>query len=83
MRKAVLDGSARSLSANPMQIAGKTGTAQWSSNKPPHAWFTSFGPLDHPEIVVTILVEEAGEGSSVAIPLAKVIYEWWWIHHHS
>lgn len=77
LRSAVTVGSAKSLGALPYRIAGKTGTAQWSSSKKPHAWFTSFAPYEEPEIVVTIAVEEGGEGSAVAAPIAADIYAWY------
>lgn len=55
-------------------VGCKTGTAENSNkNKLPHAWFTIFAPFDKPEIVLTVLVEDAGEGSEVAAPIAKEI----------
>ena len=77
MRQAVTEGSAVRLSYLRQAVAGKTGTAQWHSQKDTHAWFTGFGPYEDPEIVVTVLVEEGGEGSAVAVPLAYDIFEWW------
>jgi len=77
MRQTVTFGSARSLASAPVAVAGKTGTAQWSSNKPNHAWFTGFAPYDKPQIVITILIEQGGEGSSVAVPIAREVLEWY------
>ena len=77
MRRTVTAGSARSLQSVPVTVAGKTGTAQWSSKKNHHAWFTGFAPYDNPEIVITILVEEGGEGSDAAVPIAKEFLEWY------
>lgn len=77
LRRAVTDGSARALSDLPFKVAGKTGTAEWNSQKSPHAWFTGFAPYDNPEISITVLVEEGGEGSAVALPVAKEILRWW------
>ncbi len=79
MRQTITSGSAQSLQSVPVAVAGKTGTAQWSSDsdKEPHAWFTGFAPYDNPEIVVTILIEEGGEGSRVAAPIAKEVLEWY------
>jgi cell division protein FtsI/penicillin-binding protein 2 len=73
MRDAVNYGSARSFSELPIKIAAKTGTAQWSNNKSPHAWFTCFAPYDQPAIVVTVLIEEGEEGSRTAAAVAKDI----------
>jgi penicillin-binding protein 2 len=77
MRQTVTAGSARSLGDLPVPVAGKTGTAQWSSEKNPHAWFTGFAPYDNPEIVITILVEEGKEGSTIAVPIAKEVLNWY------
>jgi len=77
MRQTVLAGSARSLQAVPVPVAGKTGTAQWSTKKANHAWFTCFAPFDNPQIVVTVMVEEGNEGSSVSAPIAKEILQWY------
>lgn len=56
-------------------ICGKTGTAQSSETQPPHAWFASFAPADNPEIAVVVVVENSCEGSEVAAPLARRVYE--------
>lgn len=78
MRECVTYGSCRQLSRLPFPVAGKTGTAQWNSTKPNHAWFTSFAPFDKPELVVTVLVEEGVEGSAISAPIAYEFYAWWW-----
>lgn len=77
MKECVDYGSCRQLSNLPFTTAGKTGTAQWNSTKPNHAWFTSFAPVENPQITVTILAEEGGEGSSIAAPIAYEFYQWW------
>ena len=77
MRQAVTSGSAQSLLSVAVPVAGKTGTAQWASDKPTHAWFTGFAPYNNPEIVVTILIEQGGEGSAAAVPVAKEVLDWW------
>lgn len=77
MRQTVTDGSARSLRYVPVEVAGKTGTAQWAANKPAHAWFTGFAPYVNPKIVITILIENGGEGSSTAVPIANEVLTWY------
>ncbi|PIR79734.1 MAG: hypothetical protein COU25_03795, partial [Candidatus Levybacteria bacterium CG10_big_fil_rev_8_21_14_0_10_35_13] len=57
-------------------IACKTGTSEHGGPKTlPHAWITLFAPAFNPQIVVTVLAEESGEGSGVAAPIAKKILE--------
>ncbi|MDA2922618.1 penicillin-binding protein 2 [Patescibacteria group bacterium AH-259-L07] len=77
MRAAVTQGSAIRLSYLPIKVAGKTGTAEVGGDKKPHAWFTGFAPYEDPDIVITILVENGGEGSAVAVPAAYEILDWW------
>ncbi len=77
MRRTITSGSARSLQSLPVAVAGKTGTAQWSTKKETHAWFTGFAPYDDPELVFVILVEEGGEGSSTAVPIVKDYLNWY------
>ncbi len=75
MRRTITAGSAQSLASLPVAVAGKTGTAQWSSTHEPHAWFTGFAPYDNPELVVTVLIEEGGEGSATAVPVAREAFQ--------
>jgi penicillin-binding protein 2 len=56
-------------------ICGKTGTAQSVGDLPPHAWFASYAPRENPEIAVVVMVENAGEGSGVAAPIARLVWE--------
>jgi len=77
MRQCVTSGSCRNLNSLAITSAGKTGTAQIGGTEETHAWFTGFAPDKKPEIAVVILIEEGGEGSAAAVPVAKNIFEWW------
>lgn len=77
MRAVVTIGSAQVLADVGVPAAGKTGTAQVGGDFEPHAWFTGYAPSDNPEIVVTVLVENAGEGSAIAAPVARDIMRWY------
>lgn len=78
MRQTVTAGSARSINlVVPVAVAGKTGTAQWSSKKANHAWFTGFAPYDKPKLVITILIEEGTGGDINAVPIAKEFLKWY------
>lgn len=59
--------------------AGKTGTAETGVKGVTHAWFASYCPQVDPKLVVVSLVEEGrdaeGEGSRVAAPIARAIFE--------
>ncbi len=59
-------------------VACKTGTAQHGGEKTlPHSWITLFAPAYDPQIVLTVLAEESGEGSQIAAPIAKEILTQW------
>ncbi len=57
-------------------VAGKTGTAQApGAESLPHSWFAAYAPADQPEIAVVVMVENAGEGSTVAAPMVRQVVE--------
>jgi len=82
----------RALHNLPIEVAGKTGTAQVVSIaqdikkrakeedmeyfRRSHAWLTTFAPFKDPKYVVSILVEHGGHGGSTAGPYAAEIYKW-------
>lgn len=62
----------------PVAVGCKTGTAEVGNQAGDvHAWFTTFAPFEDPEIVITVLLENGGEGSSNAAPVAQEILGWW------
>ncbi len=79
MRQTVLSGSARSLQVLPFATAAKTGTAQSPGSERYLSWFTGFAPFDDPEIALAIIVEEGGESTEAAVPLARDILSWWFV----
>jgi penicillin-binding protein 2 len=68
-------GTSASLFADfPVEVAGKTGTAQ-TPNGSDHSWYASWAPAAHPKIVVVAMIEHGGFGAQAAAPAAKEIYE--------
>ena len=72
MRRVVESGTGRLANIEVAKVAGKTGTAQNPQGEN-HAWFIGFAPYDKPEICVTVLVENGGDGSAAAAPVAAEI----------
>ena len=68
MRKVIEDGSVSDLFEGlPIEVGGKTGTAQVSVNKSENAIFTAFAPFDDPEIVVTSVLEQGSSGTNAGL----------------
>ncbi|MDO4698413.1 MAG: penicillin-binding protein 2 [Pasteurellaceae bacterium] len=84
------NGTAKKAFAGiPYRAAGKTGTAQVFSLKGKdydkntinkhlhdHAWFMGYAPYDNPKVVVALILENAGGGSSSAAPVARKIMDY-------
>jgi penicillin-binding protein 2 len=69
------DGTGQQGAVPGVQVAGKTGTAQFwrSGKKDNHTWFLAFAPYDHPKIALAEMVEGGKSGGGVAAPMAAEI----------
>ena len=56
-------------------VGGKTGTGQSSKTKDNHAWFVGVAPIDNPQYVIVILIEEGGSGGRIAAPIGRHIMQ--------
>lgn len=72
-------GTAQSLAGLPVAVAGKTGTAQFGTEKKTHGWFESFAPYEHPTIVLVVLIEgqEQENEGYFAVPVTKDVLSWY------
>lgn len=57
-------------------VGGKTGTGESSQNKDDHAWFAAVAPIDDPQYVVVVLIDEGGSGSRIAAPVVRHILQY-------
>lgn len=73
MENVVTSGTAQSLNTSRYTVAGKTGTAE-TSGADPYSWFVGYAGKNQPDLVVSVCVEDAGSGSSYAVPIAKKIF---------
>ena len=70
LRDAVTSGTGRTLTGNPIPIAGKTGTAE-VDGAAAHSWFAGFAPFNADrQIAFAVIVENAGYGARSAAPIA-------------
>ncbi|MEF1253629.1 penicillin-binding protein 2 [Vibrio sp. M260112] len=79
----------RAFTKTPYVSAGKSGTAQVfglsedeeynadeiAEHLRDHALFTGFAPIDNPKVIVTIVLENAGGGSSLGGPVVRKIFD--------
>lgn len=75
MRRVVTEGTGSAVRTEDYSVAGKTGSAEFEKGRESHAWFTGFAPAEDPQLVVTVIVEEAGSGGQVAAPIARRIFD--------
>ena len=75
-----------------INLAGKTGTAEYCDNialeagrcdiaahetLPTHAWFMAYGPAEAPEIAAIAWIYDGGEGSVTAAPVIKEVLDFY------
>jgi len=91
MADVVAQGTARRAFAGaPYRAAGKTGTAQVFSLRGrrydaraldprlhDHALFAGFAPVEKPQIVVAVVVENGGFGAQAAAPIGRAVFDYW------
>jgi penicillin-binding protein 2 len=57
-------------------VGGKTGTAESTATRDNHAWFVGVAPIDDPQYIVAVIIEEGGSGGAVAAPVARHILQY-------
>ncbi|MBB1272901.1 penicillin-binding protein 2 [Psychromonas sp. SR45-3] len=86
----------RAFGDAPYTVAGKSGTAQVinikedevydadkiSERHRDNAMFVAFAPFESPEIVVTVILENVGGGSSNAAPIARALFDEYFKSRH-
>ncbi len=74
MHKVVEAGTGRFSQILSIPTAGKTGTVQ-NPHGENHSVYISFAPVDNPKIAISVVVENAGYGSTWAAPIASLMIE--------
>lgn len=83
MRQTVTAGSATGfLNALPVKAAAKTGTAQTGRTTHDgkdylYSWTVAFAPVENPEIVLVVLVEDIIEGQVGTLPVVRDAFQWY------
>jgi peptidoglycan glycosyltransferase len=66
MLSTVSEGTGTAASIAGVDVAGKTGTAETSSEEP-DAWFIGFAPYDNPTAAIAVIIEDDGEHTATAV----------------
>ena len=87
LRQVMIDGTGKKLGVEGINLAGKSGTAEYCDNVaqaadrcqfgawPAHSWMVAYAPYEKPEIAVVVFVYSGEEGSTVAGPVAQEIID--------
>lgn len=78
MTAVVSEGTGSVLSGRSYTVAGKTGTAEYSSDDSDrtHSWFTGFTNPDNPELIITVITEGSdGSTGGRAVSIAGAILD--------
>jgi penicillin-binding protein 2 len=63
-------------------LGGKTGTASVAGGQPT-SWFVGFGPLPHPQYVITAVISGGGYGEAAAAPVVRQAFDYVVAHPES
>jgi penicillin-binding protein 2 len=78
MRRSVTDGVARHAAIAGVEVAGKTGTAEFgprltNGKYETHGWFVGFAPYNDPQIAIVVFVQRGSGGDDASPAAAKIL----------
>ena len=76
MRAVVTGGTGTAANISGLKVCGKTGSAELDTQEQTNAWFAGFLDEQDAPYAVSIVVENAGGGGSIAAPIARKIFTW-------
>ena len=76
MRAVVTGGTGTRADIAGAKVCGKTGSAEKDGQEETDAWFVGFLDEDEAPYALSVVVENAGGGGSVAAPIAKKVFEY-------
>ena len=76
MRSVVTGGTGTRADIASVSVCGKTGSAEKDGQEETDAWFVGFLDEEEAPYALSVVVENAGGGGSVAAPVARQIFEY-------
>ncbi len=78
MRQSITSGVAKNAAVAGVEVAGKTGTAEFgpklSNGKyATHGWFVGFAPYDDPQVAIVVFVQRGSGGNDASPAAAKIL----------
>jgi penicillin-binding protein 2 len=78
MRQSVTAGVAKKAAVTGVEVAGKTGTAEFgprlsNSKYATHGWFVGFAPYNDPQIAIVVFVQRGSGGDDASPAAAKIL----------
>jgi len=78
LRQSVTSGVAKKAAIGGVEVAGKTGTAEFgpklSNGKyATHGWFVGFAPYNDPQIAIVVFVQHGSGGNDASPAAAKIL----------
>lgn len=80
LRAVVVSGTGKSANVKDFEVAGKTGTAQFTgfilgrARKDLRCWFNGYAPANNPRYAITVMVEGGVSGGATAGPIVNEIF---------
>lgn len=68
-------GTGSALYTEAYTVAGKTGTAEFNSEGQAHSWFVGYSNVENPDIVVSVVIEDADTAGIRAVQVARQIFD--------
>jgi len=78
MRQSVTAGVAKKAAIGGVEVAGKTGTAEFgprlsNGKSATHGWFVGFAPYNDPQIAIVVFVQRGSGGDDASPAAAKIL----------
>lgn len=67
-------GGGRRAHVAGLDLAGKTGTAEYGSEGKKHTWMVAYGPYKNPEYAMVVLVENGESGGKTVAPIVHELF---------